>query len=91
MSEIHLRRKHAIGLKQGKVAVQKVADDLAEEYGIESTWQGDILRMNRSGLEGEVRLTRSDVKFDAKVGPQLLAFRARIEEHLNETFDRYFT
>ena len=90
MSEIHLRRKHTIGMRKAKVAAQKVADDLAEEYGIEARWEGDLLRFSRSGVHGALKVTRTEVVLDAKLGFLLSAFRARIEEHISENFDRYF-
>jgi putative polyhydroxyalkanoate system protein len=90
MSEIHLRRKHTIGIKKAKVAAQKVADDLAEEYGMQAQWEGDLLRFSRSGVDGALKVTRTEVVLDAKLGFLLSAFRARIEEHINENFDRYF-
>jgi len=90
MSEIHLRRKHSIGLKKAKVAAQKVADDLAEEYGMQAHWEGDQLRFSRSGVDGALKVTKNEVVLDAKLGFLLSAFRARIEEHINENFDRYF-
>jgi len=90
MSEIHLRRKHSIGLKKAKVAAQKVADDLAEEYGVQAQWEGDLLRFSRSGVDGALKVSKNEVVLDAKLGFLLSAFRARIEEHINENFDRYF-
>jgi putative polyhydroxyalkanoate system protein len=90
MSEIHLRRKHSIGLKKAKVAAQKVADDLAEEYGMQAHWEGDLLRFSRSGVDGALKVSKNEVVLDAKLGFLLSAFRARIEEHINENFDRYF-
>ena len=90
MSQIHLQRKHSIGLKKAKVAAQKVADDLAEEYGVESRWQGDVLKFSRSGVDGELRVGKSEVVLEAKLGFLLSAFRGRIEAHVNDNFDRYF-
>lgn len=90
MSEIHLHRKHTIGLKKAKVAAQKVADDLAQEYGMESEWDGNVLRFSRSGVEGALEVAKDSVVLDAKLGFLLSAFRGRIEEHVNENFDRYF-
>lgn len=90
MSHIHLERKHTIGLKKAKVAAQKVADDLAQEYGVSSEWDGDVLRFSRSGVTGVLQVGKESVVLDAKLGFLLSAFRHRIEDHVNENFDRYF-
>lgn len=91
MAEVHLRRRHLVGLKQAKVAAQKVADDLAEEFGMAANWDGDVLRLSRSGTEGELMVTRNEVQFDLRLGVLLVPFRARIEERANATFDRHFS
>jgi putative polyhydroxyalkanoate system protein len=90
MSEIHLRRKHSIGLKKAKVAAQKVADDLAEEYGMDAIWEGNLLRFSRGGVDGVLKVSKAEVVLEAKLGFLLSAFRSRIEEHINENFDKYF-
>ena len=90
MADLKVVRKHTIGLKKAKVAAQKVADDLAQEYGMDSAWDGDVLRFTRSGVDGQLSVTKDQVVLDAKLGFVLSAFRHRIEEHVNENFDRYF-
>ena len=47
MADIKINRKHRLGIKKARVAAQKVADDLASEYGMTSEWDGDVLRFNR--------------------------------------------
>jgi putative polyhydroxyalkanoate system protein len=90
MSEIRLQRKHTLGLKKAKVAAQKVADDLAQEYGMSSRWQGDVLKFSRGGVDGELKVSKDQVVLNAKLGFLLSAFRSKIEEHVNDNFDRYF-
>ncbi|HOA95105.1 MAG TPA: polyhydroxyalkanoic acid system family protein [Quisquiliibacterium sp.] len=90
MSDLKVVRKHTIGLKKAKVAAQKVADDLAQEYGMESTWEGNVLRFTRKGVDGALTVTKDEVVLDAKLGFLLSTFKHRIEEHVNDNFDRYF-
>ncbi|MEK9720993.1 MAG: polyhydroxyalkanoic acid system family protein, partial [Quisquiliibacterium sp.] len=59
MAEVHLRRRHGVGLKVAKAAAQKVADDLAEEFGMQASWDGDVLRLCRTGADGELLVTRN--------------------------------
>lgn len=90
MAEIHLRRKHTIGIRKAKVAAQKVADDLAQEFGMESAWDGDVLRFSRHGVDGALTVAKDEVVLNAKLGLVLSAFKTRIERHINDNFDRYF-
>jgi putative polyhydroxyalkanoate system protein len=91
MSEIHLQRKHTLGLKKAKVAAQKVADELAESFDMESRWDGNALHFSRAGVTGCLTVTRDRVSLDARLGLLLAAFRPRIEERLQKDFDRYFS
>lgn len=90
MSDIKLMRKHSLGIRKARLAAQKVADDLSHEYGMTSEWEGDVLRFNRSGVHGELRVSKDEVHLDAKLGLLLSAFKPRIEGHINDNFDRYF-
>lgn len=76
MSDLKVVRKHTIGIKKAKVAAQKVADDLAQEYGMESTWEGDVLRFTRKGVDGALTVTKDSVVLDAKLGFLLLDLQA---------------
>jgi len=90
VADIKLKRKHSLGLKKAKVAAQKVADDLSAEYGMTSEWDGDLLRFHRSGVQGELKVSKDEVQLNAKLGLLLGAFKTKIEEHINNDFDRYF-
>lgn len=90
MSELVVRRKHALGLTRAREAAQKLADELAKNYDMRSTWQGDTLRFSRSGVDGALRVTGDQVEVVAKLGFLAAAFRARIEEQINRDFERYF-
>jgi len=90
MAEIHLQRKHTIGLKKAKVAAQKVADELKQEYGVDSEWDGDVLRFRHRAVEGVLAVRKDEVSLDAKLGFLLSAFKSKIENHINDDFDRYF-
>ncbi len=90
MADIVLNRKHKLGLKKAREAAQKVADDLAESFDMESEWDGNTLRFERSGVNGKLVVTKDSVAVDAKLGFLLSAFKPKIEAHINENFDKYF-
>ena len=90
MSELVIRRKHALGLERAREAAQKVADELAKSYDMRSAWQGDTLRFSRSGVDGALRVSADQVEVVARLGLLAAAFKPRIEERINRDFDRYF-
>ena len=90
MADIALQRKHKLGLKKAKDAAQKVADELAEAFDMESEWEGNTLSFERSGVSGQLLVTKDSVSVDAKLGFLLSAFKPKIEEQINKNFDKYF-
>ncbi len=90
MADINLHRKHKLGLKKAKDAAQKVADDLAESFDMESEWDGNTLSFSRSGVKGAMVVTKDAISVDAQLGFLLSAFKPKIEEHINSNFEKYF-
>ena len=90
MATIELKRDHALGLKKAKVAAQRVADEMEREFGMTSAWEGNVLRFERTGVHGELVVTKGHVELTATLGFLLSAFRGRIEETIHRNFDEYF-
>ena len=91
MSNIHLKRPHALGLDGARRAVQRVADEMTEKYGLQCDWNGDVLSFARSGVSGTLAVGEAEILLEAELGMILSAFRPRIEEQLQKNFDHYFT
>jgi putative polyhydroxyalkanoate system protein len=90
MSTIELKRDHSLGLRKAKAAAQRVADEMEREFGMTCTWEGNVLRFERTGVHGELVVDRGHVELHAKLGFLLSAFRGRIEETIHHNFDEYF-
>jgi putative polyhydroxyalkanoate system protein len=90
MSTIELKRDHALGLRKAKLAAQRVADEMEREFGMTSTWQGNVLKFERTGVHGELVVGKNHVELHAKLGFLLSAFRGRIEETIHRNFDESF-
>ena len=89
MSEILLSRPHRMSLKKARAAAQKVADQLAEEYDVQSHWEGDTLRFARSGVDGLLQIAPDEVRLQVKLGFLLAAFRPAIQARIEQSLDRF--
>lgn len=87
MSDIKYVRQHSLTLKQAKAIAQKTADDLAEEYDLESEWDGNTLHFHRSGVEGQMAVTTEQIALDVKLGFLLKPFKAKFEQHIERHLD----
>lgn len=90
MATISLNRKHRLGLKAAKEAARKVAGDLEQAFDMRSEWNGNTLHFARSGVNGQLVVTKDSVSLEAKLGLLLSAFKPRIEEQVHQNFDKYF-
>jgi putative polyhydroxyalkanoate system protein len=88
MSDIHFKRSHQLSLKDAKKVAQKAADDLAAEYDLESEWDGDTLHFHRSGVEGHIHVTDSQIDLNVKLGFLLRPFKATFEKHIEGNIEK---
>ena len=49
---MNISRRHSLGRAEARTKVQELADDLGDEYGLVSEWQGDDLCVKGSGVNG---------------------------------------
>jgi len=88
MADIKMIKYHALPLTKAKQLVQKAADGLGKEYDLASEWHGDTLRFHRSGVEGQMKVTASEIHLDVTLGFLLKPFRSKFVEHIEHNFDR---
>lgn len=87
MSDIHFKRTHPLTLAQAKRVVQKTADDLADEYGLQSEWNGGTLGFNRAGVNGTIQVTESTIELQVKLGLLFKPFQAKFEKQIAHRLD----
>lgn len=87
MSRIDVRRSHSMDHEHAL----RVADDLAREmkshYDFEWHWEGEKLRLKRSGVKGEVEILPEEIGVHLELGMMLRPFRHRIESEVVRQLD----
>jgi putative polyhydroxyalkanoate system protein len=74
-------------MAEARALVQKAADDMAAEYDLASRWAGDTLHFRRSGVEGAMHVTASEIDLEVTLGFLLKAFKSKFVEHIEHNFD----
>lgn len=90
MADISITQQHNLSRDAARAAAQKVADKLAGEYGLSCRWDGDVLRFERSGVEGSLALENSQAALHIKLGFLMSAFAATIEHKVAESMRKTF-
>ena len=88
MSDINLVRPHSLSIAKAKVLVQRAADGLATEYDLESEWHGNTLRFQRSGVDGQMLVTDSDIKLNVTLGLLMKAFKGKFVDRIGHDPDK---
>jgi putative polyhydroxyalkanoate system protein len=90
MADISITQQHQLSQVAARAAAQKVADKLAGEFGLQCRWEGDVLRFERSGVQGTLALGESQAALKIKLGMLMGAFRSTIESKVAESMRKTF-
>lgn len=90
MSEIQIRRSHTLTARAARLAAEKIAGQLDEEFDLAYEWDDNVLVFKRSGVSGELIVEKREVHIRVRLGFLLLAIRPRIESEIHRFFDENF-
>lgn len=90
MSMIDIRHSHSLPHAKARKAVEEAATKLSERFGMDYRWEGDILHFVRSGVDGHIALTPSQVQVTARLGLLLSALKGPIEHEIRRVLDERF-
>jgi putative polyhydroxyalkanoate system protein len=88
MADVKLTREHGMTLAQAKKVAQKVADDMAKEYDLESEWDGDTLNFQRAGVKGFLEVDAKIMNVEVTLGFLFKPFAGKFKETMGGNFDK---
>lgn len=91
MPDIHITREHSLGLPEARKLAFKWAEAAEERFDMACTYEegksADLVSFARSGVNGELKVTKDRFELDARLGFLLGAFRERIEGEIVKNLD----
>lgn len=91
MPDIHIEREHALGLPKARELAFKWAEEAERRLDMECTYEegktSDLVSFTRSGVNGELRVTKNRFELQARLGFLLGAFKDRIETEIVRNLD----
>lgn len=92
VADLHIVRKHALGLKVARRIAFNWAEQVENDLGMRCTYEegrsADRVSFSRSGVQGHLEVTRDRFELDAKLGFLIGAFKGRIEAEITEMLSR---
>ena len=91
MADIHIERKHSLGLNEARKIAFQWAEQAEAEFDMACTYEegkaSDLVSFRRSGVQGTLAVTKDRFELDAKLGLLLGAFKDRIEGEIVKNLD----
>ncbi len=91
MADLHILREHKLGLAKARAIAFDWAEQVERDFGMACTYEegkgADVVRFTRTGVEGELQVTKDRFELDARLGFLLGAFKGRIEAEIVKLLD----
>jgi putative polyhydroxyalkanoate system protein len=88
VSRITIRRPHSLPPRMALSVAKSVAADIEREYGVRSSWKGNTMQFNGSGVRGTLRVAAEEMLLDVQLDFMLFAFRDSIAARIERKFDQ---
>jgi len=89
--DIHITREHSLGLPRARKLAFEWAQTAEEKFDMECTYEeghdADLVSFTRSGVNGELKVTKDSFELDARLGFLLGVFKGRIESEIVNVLD----
>jgi putative polyhydroxyalkanoate system protein len=90
--DIHITRDHDLGLPAARKLAFRWAEEAEERLGMACVYEegrtSDLVTFTRSGINGELKVTKNRFELDARLGLLLGAFKDRIETEIVANLDK---
>ena len=91
MANVHILRKHTLGLAAARKIALQWAEQVEKDFGMACTYDEgstqDAVAFTRSGVSGSLQVTKDMFELEAKLGFLLGAFKDRIEGEIVKNLD----
>ena len=92
MADLHILRQHTLGMARARKIAFEWAEQVEKDFGMECSYEegraADLVRFTRSGVQGELHVTKDKFELDARLGFLLGAFKGRIESEIVSMLDK---
>jgi putative polyhydroxyalkanoate system protein len=91
VADIHITRDHALGMASARKLAFRWAEEAEGRLGMECVYEEgkgeDLVTFTRSGVDGELKVTKDRFVLDARLGLLLGAFKEKIESEIVKNLD----
>lgn len=89
MPDIHIHHSYSCSEQALKIQLNNLADQLNQDFQLNSQWQDNCLQLNRKGLKGEIQVLPQAVEVSLHLGILLKAVKPLIEKEIQQYLDQH--
>jgi putative polyhydroxyalkanoate system protein len=89
MADIELTRSHSLGLDDGRDAVERVAQQLEDDIGVDYEWQKNTLLFDGDAADGRIEVEAGTVEILVNLSAFLRPMQGTIEAEAERYLDRH--
>lgn len=86
---MRIKRSHDLGREEVRQRVDRLAGDLKSQFGVESEWAGDQLKVSGSGIDGHLAVADDNVELDVRLGFALKLMESNIRAAVERAMDKH--
>ena len=83
MSKIDIHAHHTMDREHAQDAAERLSADLAEKFGIDYGWDGDVIHFDRPGVHGQITVNGEEIHVQAHLGFMLAMLKGPIEQEIH--------
>ena len=87
MADIYIRREHELSLEEAHQVMDEIAAEMSTALNISYHKRGDTLIFRRTGAQGSIRLTESEIVIEATLGMMLRMMRPMLVDAIETKLD----
>jgi putative polyhydroxyalkanoate system protein len=86
---VKITKNHSLGIAEARNRVDGIADSLSSKYGLSSAWDGDALKFNGKGVDGQIAVADQSIDVDVKLGFALTMMESTIRRSIETAIDKH--
>ncbi len=90
MPTIDIHAHHNLSHENALDAADKLSIDLAEKFGIDYGWEGDVINFERTGVYGQIVVQENELSIQANLGFMLMMLKGPIEQEIFRYLEEHF-
>jgi putative polyhydroxyalkanoate system protein len=88
MARIIVERTHTLGRQGARAKAEQLAAGLERDYGVRCEWQGDVMKVRRSGADGRIEVEDDRVRVLLNLGLLLSAMGSSVQAQIERALDK---